>query len=199
MTSATLLRVLGEALAAAGVPHMLTGSMAAAWHGAGRATMDVDLVIDPTASQLESLLLALDRPGLYVAPEAAREAFTARTMFNVVDVETGWKADLILKKHRPFSEAEFDRRVSASLDGVALSVATPEDLIIAKLEWAQMGGSTRQIEDAAALLRTTGTTLARDHVEQWIDRMGLDAEWQAARRLADEPDRNSRVDRPETT
>ena len=52
MTGALLLRTVAAALDAAGIPFMLTGSVAAAWHGAGRATMDVDLVIDPTADRL---------------------------------------------------------------------------------------------------------------------------------------------------
>jgi len=29
----------------------------------------------------------------------------------VIDNETGWKVDLIVRKDRPFSEAEFERRV----------------------------------------------------------------------------------------
>ena len=40
-------RVL-EALAIAGVPYMLTGSFASAFHGAPRTTQDVDIVIAPT-------------------------------------------------------------------------------------------------------------------------------------------------------
>ena len=47
MTAAALLRAAVAALDATGVPFMLTGSLAAAYHGAGRATMDIDLVIDP--------------------------------------------------------------------------------------------------------------------------------------------------------
>ena len=47
---------MAAALEAAGVPFMLTGSMASAYHGAGRATMDIDLVIDPTRKQLEGLV-----------------------------------------------------------------------------------------------------------------------------------------------
>ena len=38
---------------------MLTGSVAVAFHGAGRATMDVDLVIDATRDQLRALVASL--------------------------------------------------------------------------------------------------------------------------------------------
>ena len=86
MTVAVLLRSLVAALDAAGVPFMLTGSLAAAFHGAGRATMDIDVVIDPTAEQLQALVAAIAESGAYVSREAAEEALTHRTMFNAVDI-----------------------------------------------------------------------------------------------------------------
>ena len=74
-------------------------------------------------------------------------------MFNVVDVESGWKADLIVRKTRPFSEEEFRRRQPIDFFGVELDVASLEDVVLSKLEWAKLGGSARQLEDVRALLR----------------------------------------------
>lgn len=50
MTGPDLLRNVVVALEAADIPFMLTGFFAAAFHGAPRATMDVDLVVHPTAA-----------------------------------------------------------------------------------------------------------------------------------------------------
>lgn len=47
MSPESMLRLLATALGDARIPFMLTGSVAAAYHGAGRVTMDVDLDIDP--------------------------------------------------------------------------------------------------------------------------------------------------------
>lgn len=85
MTLEALLRVLTQALSASGTPYMITGSVAAAYHGAARATMDVDAVIDPTAAQLTELVRQLMKSGLYVSEDSAREALASRTMFNVID------------------------------------------------------------------------------------------------------------------
>ncbi len=63
MTLDALLRVLAQSLSASGTPYMITGSVAAAYHGAARATMDVDAVIDPTPTQLTALVRAL-RPAV---------------------------------------------------------------------------------------------------------------------------------------
>jgi hypothetical protein len=179
MTASALLDAIVTALRRADIPFMLTGSFAAAVHGVGRATMDIDFVIDPTSAALESFvqdMLASDR---YVSPEAAREALAARLSFNVVDVESSWKIDLMIRRDRPFSVEEFGRRTEVVLGSVRLPVATIEDLVLAKLEWAQMGGSARQLDDVRALLRLAGPSLDRTYVARWIGALGLEAQSRA--------------------
>lgn len=182
MTGADLLRTVGAALDAAGIPYMLTGSVAAACHGGARATMDLDIVIDPTADRLRALVESLSSQGLYAPLDAAREALEQRSMFNVVDTATGWKADLIVRKSRPFSEAEFARRRLVEYEDARLWVATVEDLIISKLEWARLGGSARQLEDVAALVRIA-SGLDDAYLSRWIAELGLAEQWQAARNV----------------
>ena len=60
---------------------LTTGSVAAAYHGAAQATMDVDAVIDPTSGQLADLVQRLAAAGLYVSEGAAHETLADRTMF----------------------------------------------------------------------------------------------------------------------
>ena len=181
MSLERLLRVLAGALSAAGIPSMLTGSLAAAFHGASRATMDVDLVIDPTTPALDDFVRRVEALGLYVSADAAREALAHCGMFNVVDPETGWKADLIVRKRRPFSETEFSRGEAADFFGVSLAVASLEDVILSKLEWARLGASGRQLEDVRALLRIAGESVDRPYLEPWVDRLGVRAEWESVR------------------
>jgi hypothetical protein len=174
-----LLRQLAQALDASGIPFMLTGSIAAAYHGAARATMDVDAVIDPTPAQLEALLSRLEAEGLYVSREAARTALAEHGMFNVIDAESGWKADLIMRKHRPFSDEEFARKAPAELLGERVAVATIEDVILSKLEWASIGGSARQLEDVRRLLAIGGDAVDRRYIDRWIAPLGLQRVWQS--------------------
>lgn len=166
---------------------MLTGSVAAAFHGAGRATMDLDLVIDPTCDQLRRLLDSLTGRDIYVSADAAFDALAQETMFNVVETTTGWKADLIVRKSRPFSQTEFARRRPIEFEGTRLWVTTIEDTIIAKLERAKLGESVRQIEDVSALLRVAAGELDEPYLDRWIAELGLGAEWQAARRASAVP------------
>jgi hypothetical protein len=101
-------------LEAAGVPYMLTGSFASGYHGAPRASQDIDIVIAPSRASLDAFLSLLPEDRYYVSREAALDAFRRQSLFNVVDFASGWKVDLILRKGRPFSLTEFDRRASPS-------------------------------------------------------------------------------------
>lgn len=184
MTGPAILQTVGRALDAAGIPFMLTGSFASAYHGAGRATMDVDFVIDPTFAQLRALIAGFPASTWYASIEAAFEAREQESQFNLIDLETGWKVDLIIRKSRPFSRVEFDRRAVIEFEGVRLAVATVEDVILTKLEWARLGGSARQLEDVAALLRIRAEDLDRPYLDRWIDELGIATQWEAASRLA---------------
>jgi hypothetical protein len=179
VSAAALLRAVSARLESLGIPFMLTGSVAAAFHGAGRATMDVDLVIDATSDQLRALVASLAALDLYVSADVAMEALARESMFNVVDATTGWKADLIIRKSRPFSRGEFARRRALVFEGTALWVATVEDLIVAKLEWAKLGASSRQIEDVTAMLRVAAGALDRVYLDRWVAELDLAAQWQA--------------------
>ncbi len=109
---------------------MMTGSHVSSHHGVPRATQDVDVVIDPTPEQLDRFLGLLG-DGYYVAQKRL-EKLHRRSLFNVIDLTGGWKADLIVRKDRPFSIEEFQRRQPVTVAGQALSVASPEDAILSK-------------------------------------------------------------------
>jgi hypothetical protein len=178
----SLLRRLVDAFDEVGIPYMIAGSFASGLHGAPRPTLDVDIVVDPSGATLERFVASLD-PQLYYADiDAARSAFRTRGMFNVIDMTTGWKVDVIIRKHRPFSVEELSRRRLAQIAGVAVYVASPEDTVIAKLEWSKAGGgSERQRRDVAEIVAAQGATLDRAYIERWVAELDLDDEWALVR------------------
>ena len=64
-----------------------------------------------------------------------------------------------------------------------MHVASPEDLIVAKLEWAKLGESRRQVEDVAHLLKSQ-SSLDTAYLNRWIDVLGVRGQWDEATRLA---------------
>jgi hypothetical protein len=126
------------------IRHMVAGSVASTHHGEPRTTQDIDLVIDADASQLLALVGQFDPERYYLSDPAA--ALGAGGQFNLIEPATGWKVDFILRRDRPFSRSEFDRRCPVTLFGVQTAVATAEDTILAKLEWPSRGNRTASAE-----------------------------------------------------
>jgi hypothetical protein len=180
---ATLLAGTIGRLERAGVPYMITGSVASSYHGEPRATRDLDIVIDPDPEGVSRLVGELEAAGLYVDADAARRALDDRTQFNAIDATTGWKVDFLVRKDRPFSRQEFGRRIRANLLGTPAWIASPEDTIIAKLEWAGASSSDRQLDDVASMLAVGGDTLDAGYIDRWVADLGLQVPWSRARAL----------------
>ncbi len=172
-----ILRLLVESLEELGIGYMLTGSLASSFHGDPRATQDIDLVIDGDRRALDALGARLRDSGFYADAEAIKHASKVRGVFNAIDPSSGWKVDFILLKDRPFSRSEFDGRVSAEVAGLSLSLVRPDDMVVAKLEWAKLGESDRRFRDVLGILMVQGPTLDRARIERWIEELGLGPQW----------------------
>lgn len=162
----------------ANVPHMLVGSMASSAHGVSRSTRDIDLLIDPTPVTLGRLLALLAEQDVYVDANVAREEFGRKGQFNVIDISTGWKADLIYLKSGLFERAEFERRMPLTVFGVRVLVATAEDTLLSKLVWARMGQSEQQIRDVLGIIAAQADELDRAYIERWLDALGVRELWE---------------------
>ena len=175
MSLADLLEGTIRALIAERIDYMLTGSLASTFYGEPRSTRDIDIVIDPTPAALDRLLDRLRADGLNVDRDAARTALQDRGQFNAIAGDA--KVDFIIRKERPFSIAEFDRRRRVQLPGTEADVVTVEDLILAKLLWARETDSQRQRRDVAGMLGAAGTALDRGYVAGWAERLGVAEDW----------------------
>lgn len=159
-----------------GIPYMIAGSLGSSFYGQPRATQDVDVVIDPSGDQLERLIALLDQRDCYVSRDAARDALRRRAMFNVIDTEAGWKADLIVRKDRAFSMQEFQRRRRIEMMGQTLWIASSEDVILSKLEWAQGRQSEVQHADALAVAVAHFGQLNLEYLDRWAKELGIEDE-----------------------
>jgi hypothetical protein len=179
VTFAELLSDVIGRLDLAGVPYMVTGSLASSYHGEPRATRDADIVIDPTPQSLTRLVQSLVEGNYYVDADAADEALRTRPQFNAV-ADDATKIDFIVRKDRAFSIEEFRRRQRADLLGTIGFVATAEDLVIAKLEWAAASDSERQLRDAAGIV-AVAHGLDETYIDRWAAILGVTDAWRAIR------------------
>src|SRR5947209_17196632 len=122
MNYADVLHSIVPKLEQSDIQYMITGSIAAAYYGLGRATYDLDIVISATADKLKKLIELLPKEQYYAVLQDALDAHRRHSMFNALDMTSGWKIDFILKKPAPFHEEAFQRRLAVTFDGVPTSV-----------------------------------------------------------------------------
>jgi hypothetical protein len=164
------------------IPHMVVGSLASSFHGEPRQTRDIDIVIDPTPQALRRFVDLLSPDDFYA--DAAMEALERRSSFNLVEIHSGWKVDLLVRRDRPFSREELGRRIRVHALDTDMDIATAEDTIIAKLEWATEGQSERQLRDVVAILEAQGGGLDEEYIGRWVRALGIEEAWARAREVA---------------
>ncbi|MER3525212.1 MAG: hypothetical protein C4326_14485 [Ignavibacteria bacterium] len=125
-----------------GILYAVGGSLASSLHGIMRSTLDVDIVADIRLEHIQPLVTALAQE-FYADDEMIRSAIEHRSSFNMVHYETGFKVDIFVRKIRPFDQSQLERRqtaVMATNPERTVYVISPEDTILAKLEWYRIGG-----------------------------------------------------------
>lgn len=165
------LKQIVSLLERAGVPYMISGSVGSSFHGQPRATNDADIVIDPTKEQLLAFIASLGSD-FYVSQPAALQALEHRAMFNIIGTQSGYKADMIIRKKRPFSQQEFRRKIRSELFGVSAYILSPEDSILSKLEWSKDRHSEAQLKDALGVLTVQKARLDFAYLKKWAKELG---------------------------
>jgi hypothetical protein len=166
-----------EALERLGVRHYVAGSVASAAHGVPRASVDADVVADLRSEHAEPLARRLAGE-FYVSEDRVRDAIVRRRSFNVIHLATMFKVDVFVTKGRPFDTECLGRARPEPLPGATrpFFMATPEDVLLAKLEWFRSGGesSERQWTDVVGLLKARGPEgLDREYLERWARAVGV--------------------------
>lgn len=155
------------------IDYMIGGSTASSVYGEPRTTRDVDIVVEVDETSLRALFDSFAPDAVYVDRISFSQSVAPGQIFTLIDLRGGWKIDLVVRKDRRFSEVEFGRRQRVEVLGCSVMMATAEDVLLAKLEWSVMSGSTRQLDDARGIVRVQGDRLDLDHLRTWAERLGV--------------------------
>ncbi|MBU6348958.1 MAG: hypothetical protein KGS73_02260 [Chloroflexi bacterium] len=172
-TRITLL--VAQTLEQLGIPYAVGGSLASSLHGVMRATLDVDIVADMRSEHVPPLVAAL-APEFYADDEMMRDAIEHRSSFHLIHYKTAFKVDIFIRKLRAFDRMQLQRRarsVIASDPEQSVYVTSPEDTILAKLEWYRLGGevSDRQWRDILGVMKIRADALDLAYLHQWADEL----------------------------
>jgi hypothetical protein len=161
------------------VRYLITGSQATIAYGEPRFTNDIDVVADLAPVHVDAICAAFPSPDFYLSRPAVEEAVSRRGMFNVIHPASGLKIDVILPKRTPHDELRLSRGVRIPVDEEFKAVFTsPEDIILKKLEWHNMGGGERHLRDIAGVVKTQGAALDRTYVNQQARALDVLELWQ---------------------
>jgi len=159
------------------IEYLVGGSVASSVHGMPRATNDVDVVAKITGRHVEPFVAAL-RDTFYVDGEMIRDAIARRASFNVIHLATMMKVDVFVFDGSELAEEEMRRKrtIEIAEGEPAVCFASPEDIILQKLEWYRKGAevSDRQWSDLRSVIVVQGDRLDRDYLRRWATRLGLD-------------------------
>ncbi|HDP98814.1 MAG TPA: hypothetical protein ENN22_06490 [bacterium] len=148
--------------------------MASSLYGEPRPTYDIDIIINCSPVQLKNFVQSFPQDRFYADIEMANDAFQNRSMFNIIDLESGWKADFIILKSDDFSQTEFSRKKQYKILGLELSVMSAEDTILSKLLWSKMGESERQFRDALGVFILQKQKLDIEYLTSWAKKLEID-------------------------
>jgi hypothetical protein len=167
-----VLKIVTGRLDRAGLPYMVTGSMALNYYAVPRMTRDIDLVVEISPADTERLC-ALFQDDFYLEPETVRDCVSRAGTFNLIHTRLVVKVDMVVRRTGDYRRTEFSRRRQVSLDDHAFFIVAPEDLVISKLEWARQGRSEVQLGDVRNVLQSVAG-LDRAYLERWIAHLGLE-------------------------
>lgn len=164
-----LLQKVCKSLDDTDIPYMISGSIALNIYAIPRMTRDIDIVLELTVDRIDEFTALF--PDSYFNKDAIKEEIKRQGMFNIIDHQTGFKIDFIIRKETEYFKQAFENRIRINELDTKLWVISLDDLIIAKLIWIQEIQSEKQILDIKNLLLNPDANL--NYIRKWCAKLNL--------------------------
>ncbi len=133
-------------------------------------TRDIDIVIELTDNRVDEFTALF--PDSYFNKNTIKSEIKKQGMFNIIDNQTGFKIDFIIRKETEYFKQAFANRQKIKELNTDIWVISLNDLIIAKIIWIQDYQSEKQVMDIENLLINPG--INKDYIKKWCDKMNLE-------------------------
>ena len=179
----SLLRQAARVLQTLGISHFVPGSQATIVYGEPRFTNDVDIVLELTVDRVPDFLRSFQRDDFYLSESAVRSAVERRGMFNLIDSTSGGKIDFVVAKNSDFDQSRFARIRKLEFSPTEMvMLASPEDVILKKMQWFKKDQSDRHVRDILGVLRIQNDSIDFPYIESWLEKLAVTEIWQLIRR-----------------
>lgn len=165
-------KLIASRLDSANVPYMLTGSIAMAVYSIPRMTRDIDLIIELSPADVDTIIGLFSRD-CYIDENTVKQAVNTQGIFNIIHNTWVVKADFIVRKNEVYRREEFARRRTVDIEGITISVVAAEDLILSKLVRGKQSRSELQVRDAHQII-SANTKLDWGYMRKWAAALGVD-------------------------
>jgi len=159
-----------------GIAYYIGGSVASSVHGRRRYTQDVDVVAAIQLKHVQTVVAMLQQD-YYIDADMIRGAIQHRSSFSLLHHDTGVKVDVFVQKSGPFAQQEMRRAREDVLElgSRPFFFASPEDMILAKLDWWKLGGgvSNRQWNDIVEIMKEKHAALDIAYLRQSAPMLGI--------------------------
>jgi hypothetical protein len=160
------------------IPYYIGGSIASSIYGIARATMDIDIIADIKIHHIPYMKQNLEAQ-YYIDQDMIKEAIDKRSSFNLIHLETAIKVDVFIIKNDPYQKNAIQRIIKDTLNindiKTEFYFSSPEDIIINKLLWYEMGEqvSERQWLDILGVIKVQGKSLDIKYLKYWTEKLNL--------------------------
>ena len=137
-----------------GFEYLVSGSVASSLLGEPRFTSDIDIALFLNAAQILLLPTIFPEESYYLPPLDVIQIECKRGIrghFNIIHHDSGMKADIYPSRNHPYLTWALQRKIRLPKDGVTISIAPPEYLIMHKLAFYQEGRHGKHIRDIVAV------------------------------------------------
>jgi hypothetical protein len=173
-----LLRHIVECFEKLDIGYFITGAVASIAYGEPRLTNDIDIVADISEGEIPRLKACFPESDYYFDEESAKKAVRRRFQFNIIHPGSGLKVDVMVSKKDDFDTSRFQRvrRIKALEDRDA-NFASPEDVILKKMEYYAEGGSEKHLRDITGMIKISTELIDFGYISTWAERLKLEDIW----------------------
>lgn len=166
------------------ITYVVDGSLADFEHGIARSTLDANIIADMRPEHVAPFVSALSAD-FYVDHRSIEDAIEARSRFSLVHYATKYNVDIFIPRWTPFDQILLTRRRASVISTDPprqVSITSPEDTILSRLERFRTGGAARQqpplseprlVREVAGLLRAQAEPLDLDYLRRWANELNL--------------------------
>jgi len=161
------------------IPYLVTGAIASIAYGEPRFTNDIDIVADMPPGHIQEFKSCFPENEFYLDVDSMKEAIKRRSQFNIIHPESGLKVDVIISKKDDFDQSRFARTKKLNITETASAhFASPEDVIIKKLQYFKKGHSDKHLRDITSMLKISSELIDRTYISFWSKKLSVSEIWE---------------------